>query len=119
MQFELLSDYRRPSHLDENCLLVGSRSVPLRFVRHRRARRYVLRLCPDGVARVTLPRGGSVAEGKCFAERNLAWLERQLLKQATQPVRQKVWLAGAEILFRGERVRLETGNNGETGLVRF
>jgi predicted metal-dependent hydrolase len=117
MQFEFLSDYKRPSHLDETCLLVGARFVPLRFVRHRRARRYVLRLCSDGAARVTVPRGGSVAEGKCFAERNLAWLQKQLLKQATQPIREKVWVAGTEILFRGERVRLETGQ--ETGLVHF
>lgn len=117
MQFELLSDYKRPRHLDENCLLVGARPVPLRFVRHRRARRYVLRLCSDGAARVTVPRGGSVAEGKCFAERNLAWLQKQLLKQATLPIREKAWVAGTEILFRGERVRLETGP--ETGLIRF
>jgi predicted metal-dependent hydrolase len=117
VQFELLSDYKRPSHLDENCLLVGARSVPLRFVRHRRARRYVLRLGPDGTARVTIPRGGSVAEGKGFAERNVAWLERQLVRQATLAVREKAWLAGAEILFRGERVRLEVAR--EMGLVRF
>jgi predicted metal-dependent hydrolase len=118
MQFELLSEYKRPHHLDENCLLVGTRSLPLRFIRHRRARRYVLRLCPDGAARVTVPRGGSVAEGKCFAERNRGWLEKQLLKRAAQPVREKLWVAGTEILFRGERVRLENTDD-EPGLIRF
>jgi len=110
MQFELLFNYQRARDLDENCLLVGSKAVPLRFIRHRRARRYVLRLCPDGAARVTVPRGGSAAEAKQFAERNLAWLEKQLLRQALQPVRAKTWVAGTEILFRGERVRLEIGN---------
>jgi len=119
MQFELLFDYKRPSHLDENCLLVGARPVPLRFVRHRRARRYVLRLCADGAARVTVPRGGSVAEGKCFAQRNLAWLERQLVRQAAQPIREKTWLAGTEILLHGDRVRLEVVKNGEGEFVRF
>src|ERR1700680_3396369 len=119
MQFELLSDYKRPSHLDENCLLVGARPVPLRFVLHRRARRYVLRLCSDGAARVTVPRGGSVAEGKCFAERNLAWIEKQLLRQAIQTPRAKTWLPGTEVLFRGQRVRLEMGRHGETGLLRL
>ena len=63
------------SHPGESCLLVGARSVSLRFAPHHRARRYVLRLCPDGAARVTIPRGGSVAAGRRFAERNLAWLE--------------------------------------------
>src|SRR5437773_1943101 len=107
MQFELLFDHKPAKRLDENCLLVGTRAVPLRFIRHRRARRYVLRLCPDGAARVTVPRGGSAAEGKRFAERNLAWLEKQLLRQAMQPARAETWGAGTEILFRGERVRLE------------
>jgi predicted metal-dependent hydrolase len=119
MQFELLFDHQRSRALDENCLLVGTRAVPLRFIRHRRARRYVLRLCPDGAARVTVPRGGSAAEGKRFAQRNLAWLEKQLLRQALQPARAKTWVAGTEILFRGERVRLEIEPRGKTGVVRF
>src|SRR4051812_20177853 len=119
MQFELFFDPRPAKRLDENCLLVGTRAVPLRFFRHRRARRYVLRLCPDGAARVTVPRGGSAAEAKQFAERNLAWLEKQLLRQALQPPRAKTWVAGTEILFRGERVRLEIEPRGKTAVVRF
>ena len=119
MQFELLFNYQQARDLDENCLLVGTKAVPLRFIRHRRARRYVLRLCPDGAARVTVPRGGSAAEAKQFAERNLAWLEKQLLRQALQPVRAKTWVAGTEILFRGERVRLEVGNDGKAVPVHF
>jgi hypothetical protein len=39
------------------------------FVRHRRARRYVLRVDPDGRVRVTIPRGGSKREATAFAER--------------------------------------------------
>jgi len=48
------------------------------LVRNPRARRYVLRLRSDGIARVTVPRGGSPAEARRFAERNRPWLERQL-----------------------------------------
>jgi predicted metal-dependent hydrolase len=118
MQFELLFNYRQARDLDENCLLVGTKAVPLRFVRHRHARRYVLRLCPDGAARVTVPRGGSAAEAKQFAERNLAWLEKQLLRQALQPARAKTWVAGTEILFRGERVRLEIEPRGKSAMVK-
>jgi predicted metal-dependent hydrolase len=47
------------------------------FVRVKRARRYVLRVRPDGDLRVTIPRGGSKAEAVRFAERHMAWAERQ------------------------------------------
>jgi predicted metal-dependent hydrolase len=48
------------------------------FVRHRRARRYLLRVDPDGRVRVTIPRGGSRREADAFARRNRAWVEAQL-----------------------------------------
>ncbi len=49
----------------------------IHFVRMRRARRYVMRVRPDGDLRVTIPRGGSKAEAVRFAERHRAWAERQ------------------------------------------
>jgi predicted metal-dependent hydrolase len=119
MQFEWLFAPGRPVPPDESWLRVGTRQVRLCFVRNRRARRYILRLRPDGAARVTIPRGGSLAEAKQFTERNVAWLEQQLLRQAVWPRRPEPWSAGTEIFFRGERVRVELGGNGEAGLVRF
>ena len=100
-------------------LVAGARRVPLRLVRNRRARRYILRLGPDGSARVTVPRGGSVAQAMEFAHRNTAWLEKELLRLAARPPRPRAWLLGMEILFRGQLVRLEGGANGQGGLVRF
>jgi predicted metal-dependent hydrolase len=47
------------------------------FVRHRRARRYILRVEPDGRLRVTIPRGGSLRAAEEFASRHDAWVERQ------------------------------------------
>ena len=47
------------------------------FIRHRRARRYILRLDPDGRVRVTIPRGGSKREAAAFADRHDSWVERQ------------------------------------------
>jgi predicted metal-dependent hydrolase len=47
------------------------------FVRHRRARRYLLRVEPDGRVRVTIPRGGSRAEAARFVERQRAWIAAQ------------------------------------------
>jgi len=116
VQFEFLFAPGRPRQAEEAWLLIGARPVRLRMVRHRRARRYVLRLCPDGAARVTIPRGGSASEAKWFAHNNMGWLERQLLRQASQPIRPKTWPAGTEILFRGERMLLQAG---EGGLVQF
>jgi predicted metal-dependent hydrolase len=119
VQLEWLFGPRPPAPADEHWLVAGTRRVRLCFVRNRRARRYILRLGPDGAARVTVPRGGSVAEARRFAERNVAWLERQLLRQALRPPRPANWSLGTEIYFRGERVRLEPGGNSETGLICF
>jgi predicted metal-dependent hydrolase len=47
------------------------------FVRHPRARRYLLRLDAEGRVRVTIPRGGSRREADLFAQKNLAWIEEQ------------------------------------------
>jgi len=51
------------------------------FVRVRRARRYIMRVRPDGDLRVTIPRGGSKSEARRFADRHLAWAERQRARQ--------------------------------------
>ena len=50
------------------------------FVRHRRARRYILRVEPDGRLRVTIPRGGSLREAEEFAGRHDGWVQRQLAR---------------------------------------
>jgi predicted metal-dependent hydrolase len=47
------------------------------FVRHRRARRYILRVDPDGRVRVTIPRGGSQRAAEAFAKRHEGWVQRQ------------------------------------------
>jgi predicted metal-dependent hydrolase len=53
------------------------RGFRIHFVRMRQARRYVLRVRPDGDLRVTIPRGGSKADALQFAESQRAWAERQ------------------------------------------
>ena len=47
------------------------------FVRHPRARRYVIRVTTDGTVRVTVPRWGSKREAEAFAARERAWIEKQ------------------------------------------
>jgi hypothetical protein len=47
------------------------------FVRHPRARRYVIRVVDDGTVRVTVPRWGSKREALAFAEQQRAWIDKQ------------------------------------------
>jgi len=61
------------------------------FVRHPRARRYLIRVTYDGTVRVTVPRWGSKREGAAFAERERAWIEAQLRKRDVE--RQRPGLA--------------------------
>jgi len=102
----------------EEFLAVGGRQIPIWLIRNARARRYVLRLRPDGAARVTIPRGGSIAEARRFAERNAAWLERALQRHSERPTHPREWVIGTKIYFRGELVEIEASMNGETGRVR-
>ncbi len=49
----------------------------MEFIRHPRARRYVIRVRPDGSVRVTVPRWGSRRHAELFAEQQRPWIERQ------------------------------------------
>lgn len=84
---------------------VGSHTYAVSIARHRRARRYVLRMTADGALRITVPRGASVAGGVAFARRQGAWIARE---QARRIVRNRAWADGGLVWFRGERVPLET-----------
>lgn len=100
-------------------LSVGERLIPLLLIRHSRARRYVLRLRPDGSARVTIPRGGSATEARHFAERHRAWLERQLHRQTATPCRPTTWFIGTEILFRGVPTRIVPAPDGASNFIHL
>lgn len=108
-----------PDTLPREALSLGECIVPLVFVRHDRARRYVLRLCPDGTARVTVPRRGSLREARAFVESQAGWLTRQLARQHTEISRDRHWRDGTSILFRGLEVslRIELAEGGVR--VRF
>ena len=77
----------------------------------RRARRYVLRVRPDGTVRVTVPRGGSRAEAIRFLEKHAAWIqrERSRLRSSQGPSR---WTDGSTILLCGERVTIRVDHGG-------
>jgi predicted metal-dependent hydrolase len=116
--FDLILKQSKPDMVEATMVVCG-REIALAVVRNHRARRYLLRLLPDGSVRLTIPRRGSVIEGRRFAERNAEWLGRQLERLPAHPLRPKQWLVGTEILFRGEPVKIEAGVNGENSMIRF
>jgi predicted metal-dependent hydrolase len=59
------------------------------FVRHPRAKRYLIRVADDGRVRVTLPRWGSKRDAVAFAERERVWIEKQLRRNDERIARQK------------------------------
>lgn len=113
MLFERIFGPRTPPASPVVHLSVGPQKLPLLMVRNPRARRYLLRLRPDGTARVTIPRGGSLAVARQFVERHAAWLEREFQRLQAQPRKPAVWHIGAEILLHGDAVRIEAGPNGD------
>lgn len=87
-------------------LEVGSHSYPVAITRHRRARRYVLRMTADGALRITVPRGASVAGGIAFARGQGAWIAREHARRIARTV---AWSNGGLVWFRGTRVPLSVG----------
>jgi predicted metal-dependent hydrolase len=90
-----------PTHIE-----VNARAYPVKFARHRRARRYVLRMTGDGALRITVPRGASIDGAVAFAQRQNAWIERE---QARRDVRLRAWSEGGLVWFRGEQVPFGPG----------
>lgn len=79
-------------------------NTSLIFVRSPRARRYILRVLPDGTARVTIPRRGSQKEAARFAATQHEWIARQRERrreQARNPAR-RPWQDGDTVLFQGQ-----------------
>jgi predicted metal-dependent hydrolase len=106
---------RGPVVAPEPSQLRGER---IEFVRVRRARRYILRVRPDGSLRVTVPRGGSHREAEAFVRENSRWIERER-RRVTLEHAPRVWQHGSELLLAGEAVRIEVVANGHGRLVRF
>lgn len=119
MHFEFIRSARSQPQPAADTLAVGDKNIPLLFIRNHRARRYVLRLRPDGIARITIPRGGSETIARQFAAKNVAWLQRQLQRVAARPVRKTAWSVGSEIYFRGEAVRITPGEGEGTNIIHF
>ena len=89
------------------------------FLRHPRARRYVLRLTTDGRARVTIPRGGSRRQAERFLQRHVQWLDRERRRwHAEQRRHARGWRVGDAVWWRGRPVALEIALAGDRWGVR-
>lgn len=87
---------------------------PIAFVRHGRARRYLLRVQDDGRVRVTIPRGGSRREADRFAHQHASWVaeQRARLQPLTRSAEDQNALCAralAELPVRLAEVALELG----------
>ena len=90
----------------------------IEFVRVRRARRYILRVRPDGTLRVTVPRGGSRREAEQFVHKHQRWISRERDRVRTEHAPRE-WSDGSEILLRGDAVRITVEPRGDTVTVRY
>lgn len=71
--------YRRPAEPSTIAVKHGSQIFAIRLRRHRRARRYTLRIHPsDREAILTMPPRGTLADAKDFAQRHGAWIAARL-----------------------------------------
>lgn len=95
----------------------GGAVFEVQLIRMRRARRYVMRVRPDGTLRVTVPRGGSRAEALRFAERHLHWAERERARLASLPRTPAAWTDGAGVLLDGVRVTITRVADGAVDVV--
>ncbi|MCA1585952.1 MAG: M48 family metallopeptidase [Acidobacteria bacterium] len=72
------------------------------FVRHRRARRYIIRVLADGTVRVTLPRCGTRREATAFLQRSHPWIAREQAKRRASGLACRAWREGSLVLVDGE-----------------
>jgi predicted metal-dependent hydrolase len=94
MTMQLFLPFRKPeapraAEPRRDVITAGRRVWTVTYVRHPRARNYVLRVGEDGDLRVTIPRGGSRKEAERFALHKADWIERERyrlsLRQAPDP----------------------------------
>jgi predicted metal-dependent hydrolase len=90
----------------------------IEFVRVRRARRYILRVRPDGTLRVTVPSGGSRREAEQFVRKHQRWIRRERDRVQVEHAPRE-WQHGSEILLRGEPVRLSIEDRDGQPVVSY
>jgi predicted metal-dependent hydrolase len=80
---------------------------PRVFVRHPRARRYIVRVTRDGTVRITIPRWGSRREGERFADAQRAWIDGQIARWTSERTSRPDVPSPAAVEALKARARLE------------
>jgi predicted metal-dependent hydrolase len=104
-----------PQDVARDVLLFGRRQWTVTYVRHRRARHYVLRVEDDGSLRVTIPRGGSRKDAERFARHKADWIDRERYRRAMARANPGGWRDGSVVLLRGEALSLRF--DAQSGVV--
>ena len=96
--------------ISETGVVIGQSRLPLECVRNKRAKRYIIRLLPELVLRVTIPRGGSRKEALRFVSENYDWVEKQFLSLRLQGslLPDDTGPATGTVLFRGRRIPIRS-----------
>ena len=76
----------------------GGRALPVRIVRHHGARRYVVRVTPEGVVCITVPRRASLAGAMAFAASQAGWIAREWARRSAAAE----WGPGTRVWYRGD-----------------
>jgi predicted metal-dependent hydrolase len=95
----------RSRRIDHDFIWKHGLSVRVMF--SARARRYLLRLQPDGTVRLVIPRRGTEAEGIRFLERSEGWLMKRRAAWQSHSHARQPWIEDTRFLFRGEEVALK------------
>jgi predicted metal-dependent hydrolase len=90
----------------------------IEFVRVRRARRYILRVRPDGSLRVTVPSGGSRREAEQFVRKHQRWITRERDRAQVEHAPRE-WRDGSDVLLRGQLVRLAVARRNGKVVVSY
>jgi predicted metal-dependent hydrolase len=83
-----------------------------------RARRYILRVRPDGTLRVTVPRGGSRREAEHFVSQHEKWIARERTRVGGERPTHD-WKDGTTILLRGDPVRIAVEARSDAWRVAY
>jgi predicted metal-dependent hydrolase len=86
--------------------------APIRFVRRRGTRRYILRVLDDGSLQVTVPGWGSQRGARAFVAAQAAWIERQRARRASAPDRR--WRDGDRVIVDGAAMTLRVARDERT-----
>jgi predicted metal-dependent hydrolase len=91
-------------------VIIDGQTFPVVILRHRWARRYILRVLPDQRLRLTVPRGASIGDGLAFVATQTDWIAAEWSRQ----VRRGTWVDGTEVWYRGRRVAIELDDRSVT-----